>query len=1117
MNAKQEKRGLRILKLLCGLSIACILLIANSRQAMAEALTTKGYTSSQQEGLRIQGIVTDKGGEALIGVSVTEKGTTRGTITDLDGKFNINVNSSSSELLFTYIGYNQQGIVVGNKTSISVQLNEDAQMLDELVVVGFGTQKKENLTGAVASVDVAKALASKPITNIEKGLQGVTPGLSVTYGSGKLGSSAKINIRGSGTIVDGVASGKPLVLVDGIPTDLSLVNPEDVASISVLKDAASASIYGARAAFGVILITTKTGKMSDKVSISYSGNMAFNNPSKLVDFADPEVELTSMIAAAGRAGRAAEAFGMNFNTLLAGVQKWKKEYANNRTSNEMVYGEDWEIIDKRMHFYRVWDPHKEMLNEWTPQQSHNLSAQGRMGDKSSFMVSLGYSNQEGLMKIQSEDMAKYNANIGFNSELTKWLKADFRVLASRQNYNSPYNYYDNSGYNRAENNGYFGYYMRWGSYFPYGQYDGKKFRHAPGYMENANQNVEQTDYVRLNGSLTAQLTKKLQVITEYSIANKNINHKLNGGTVDLWDFWAPLSSNNVEDMKLTRLVGAGDLHDRVAAAKSLDQTQVFNAYATYTESINKSHNFKAMAGTNIEWNDFERSYSERRALMDKDKPEFGLATGQQFSSSIYDGFSPLHSQYAIAGLFGRLNYDYQGRYLLEVNGRYDGSSRFPSNSQWAFFPSASVGYRVSEEAFMQSTKSFMNDLKLRASVGSIGNQNIAANAFLPVMRSTTANWVTNGVMTPSVDLPRVVDPGLSWEKVVTYDIGADVQFLNGMFGVSFDWYQRNTSGMLAPGKSLPDVFGADAPLTNAGDLRTRGYELSLDFNYPINKNISVFANLSLADYQSVVTKWNNVSKTLGLMYEGRKLGEIWGLETDRLYQVDDFTNGILNDGYASQASLQRSGFIFGPGDIKYKDLNNDGKIDAGKRTLDDHGDLKIIGNTTPRYQYGIRLGGNGYGFDLDIFFQGVGKRDFWADSDLILPLYNRTDALYGNQLDYWTPQNTDAYFPNPFPGSSASALASGTTGSNNFVTQSKYMLDMSYLRLKNITFGYTLPARLSKKAYMEKARIYFSAQNVAEFVSDKLPVDPEIDEKEAAWGRTYPYTRTVSFGLQVTF
>ncbi|MEN6455324.1 MAG: TonB-dependent receptor, partial [Prolixibacteraceae bacterium] len=1068
----------------------------------------------------ISGLVTEKStNEPLPGVSVVEKGTIIGTVTNMEGRFSLSVNPGAT-LQFSFIGMKSQDIPVGSAVIVNVQMETVVSEVDEVVVVGYGTQKKANLTGAVASVDVDKALVSRPIQDISKGLQGITPGLTITYGSGAMDAAAAINIRGTGTIINDKAAGSPLVLVDGVPMSLSLINPEDIASISVLKDAASASIYGARAAFGVVLITTKSGASSEKISISYTNNFAFNTPTTLVEFTDPEIELPALINAKLRDGQAAEAFGMDFATLLPGIKTWKEKYADNRQSKEMIYGEDWGIINSRAYFYRIWDPNKEMLSNWTPQSNNNITASGKLGDKSSFIASFGYHTQEGIMKINPDELKRFNVNLGLTTQLTDWLKADFRNMSSRQTYEYPYNYYDATGFKRS--NGYFGYYQRWGSFFPYGTYKGQYFRHAPGYLANANTSNLTTDYVRWGATFTADITKKLNLITEYSIGVTNERRKNIGGVIQLWDFWSPFDANNI-DKSLSQLVTPGSQHDRVSYINSTDQTQVFNAYFNYNTTFREFHNVKAMAGVNLEWNEFERIYAERRGLMDREVGEVGLGTGSQWVWPGNTDMNPAHTEYAIAGYFVRINYDYKGKYLLELNGRMDGSSRFPSNDRWAFFPSGSLGYRITEENFMKSIKPVLNDLKIRASVGSIGNQEIRANAFLPTMPTASINWITNGVLTPSVDNPRVVDPGLSWERVTTYDAGFDARLLGNMFGITFDWYQRNTEGMLAPGKVLPEVFGADAPETNAGDLRTRGFELTLDFNYDINKNINIYAQATLADYKSVVTKWNNPSKLLGQFYEGMEIGEIWGLETERLYQESDFSGKdnagrwILNSELPDPTAMIKGNFKIGPGDVKYADIDPNKIIDRGALTKDDHGDLKIIGNSDPHFQYGIRLGGTLYGFDIDMFFQGVGKRDYWSKSDLILPLYNRTDALYAHQLDFWTSENTDAFFPNPYAGHATNAISSAVPGSNNFVAQTRYLTDLSYLRFKNLTVGYTIPSVLSQKANIQKVRVYFSAQNLAEWTKQDLPVDPEINETEAQWGRTFPYTRTISFGLQVNF
>jgi TonB-linked SusC/RagA family outer membrane protein len=1074
-----------------------------------------GMLTSYSQNLTVKGKVSDSNGNRLPGVNILVKGTKNGSSTGGDGSYSIKA-QKGDVLEISYIGFETKEVKITDAT-LDVVLSEGSQSLKEVVVVGFGTQKKANLTGAVAKVDVLKALGSIPVTDLSRGLQGTTPGLNISLNSGNIGKSAKINIRGAGTIINGSTSGSPLVLVDGVPSDMSLINPEDVESMSILKDAASASIYGARAAFGVILITTKSGKNTKgKVRFAYSNNYSWSNPISLIEFTDPTVELPAMINAQARAGNGnPESFGMNYKTLLPGIIKWEEQYAATRNGNDhnMILGEDFDVIGGKEYFYRVWDPHKEMLKPNSSQKFHNFSAQGSLGEKSSFIVSLGVSDQDGLMKINTETNKRYTLNLGLTTQLSEWLTGDFKVLSSRQEYDSPFNYYNNGL--DTSGNGYFGYYMRWGSYFPYGTYKGVSFRHAPGYLNNASMNKRITNDTRINTKFTAKITNDINIIGEYSLNNSFFSNKINGGQIPLWDWWTGPADVIAG---IPTMMESGN--DFVAQSKASTITNVANLYANYTKSFNDKHNLKLLGGLNTEWSTFERNYARRNTLLDKNKPEFNLAIGDQFTAPLTagTGMDPLLSEYAIAGLFARVNYDYKGIYLLEINGRYDGSSKFPSDQQWGFFPSASVGYRISKEKFMDSTNNWLTDLKFRASIGSIGNQNIANNAFLPIMNRITPSWIGSGAtIPPSVGLPNNVDPDLTWEKVSTTDIGVDMKIFDAL-GMSFDWYQRDTKGMLAPGKTLPATFGQSAANTNSGNLRTKGWELSLNFNKNFTKDFSLYTDVALSDYTTEVTQWNNSSKLLGSYYSGMKIGEIWGLTSNRLIQSTDVVDatGLIVNG-VDYSALRTGVFKYGAGDVMYEDINGDGKINRGAGTALDSGDLKVIGNNTPHYQYSLRLGANLYGFDIDVFFQGVGSRKYWTTSDMVLPFYNRTDAMYGNMTDYWTPNNTEGYFPNPYVGHAGNAFGSYAPGSNNFVAQSRYLMDLSYLRFKNMTIGYTIPKELSQKIRIDKIRIYTSGLNLATFKNSKLPVDPEIDEAEAQWGRTFPYSKTWSVGLQLAF
>lgn len=1106
----------------CGLStyamLAASMMVVCSPLYAAENSTTFDRVELVQN--RISGRVLDAALQPIVGANITIKGTNKSVTTDFDGRFELKA-EKGQVLIVSMMGYTKKEVQVTGD-NIEVVLVGETQNLSEVVVVGFGKQKKVNLTGAVASVNVERNLVGRPVTDISRSLQGTTPGLNITQSTGNIGRGTSINIRGAGTIVNGAVSGSPLVLIDGIPGDISLLNPEDVASLSVLKDAASASIYGARAAFGVILVTTKNGsREKDKIRFQYSNNAGWSTPINLVQFSDPEEELQVLIDAKLRAGQTQEVFGMNYNILLAGVKNWKAKYAGTRGDLDlnMVYGEDWEIINNKTYFYRVWNPHKVMLKENALNSFHNLSAQGAIGEKSSFIASLGYSNQEGIYRENNDELQRYNINLGLTTQLADWLNADFKVLNSIQEFNYPYNYYNSGVIGGAGAGGYFGFYSRFGAYFPYGTYKGVSFRHAPGYLRNASQNMDSTNDLRLQAKLTATISEGFNFIADYSM-NRNYNsHKLNGGQVPLWDFWGPFpyTAATVQNA-IPSMLNIAD--DHVSQSKQRSLTHVFNAYANYEKTFNDAHKLRVTAGLNSEWNDFERTFARRNTLLDKDRPEFRLAIGQEFVSTTLAGFGPAHTQYAIAGFFSRINYNYKEKYLLELNGRYDGSSRFPTDQQWGFFPSASVGYRISKENFMKFSENWLTDLKFRASYGSIGNQNIAANAFLPVMGTYNPNYIGSGdAIPPGAALPSNIDPRLTWEEVTTLDFGVDVRLFD-MLGITFDWYQRDTNGMLSPGKALPSTFGQGAANTNAGNLQTRGWELGVNFNKQINPNISVYADVALSDYESVVTKWNNPTKLLTNFYEGQVLGQIWGLTTDRLIQANDvITNSGLTVNGVDYKNLRAGGnFQFGAGDIMYKDLNGDNAITRGDGTALNPGDLKIIGNSTPRYQYSLRLGGVFYGFDVDAFFQGVGKRDFWSGtSDIILPFYQNTDAMFAHQTDYWTPTNTDAYYPRPFPGHNSNAIGTYAPGQNNFISQTRYLLNMSYLRLKQLTLGYTLPKAMSQRIGMDKIRPYVSGVNLWTLKDSRLPIDPEISEGEVHFGRTYPFQKTWSVGIQLSF
>jgi TonB-linked SusC/RagA family outer membrane protein len=1064
------------------------------------------WLTSNALGQLIKGEVHDKASHApLAGASITVPASRNGVSTDASGTFSIELHGAKT-FTVSAVGYKTQRVPVStNSAFYQVDLEIADKAMDQVVVVGYGTQKKADLTGAVATVDVNKTFSGKPINDPTKALQGVVPGLTIQYGNGGLTAGADIKLRGIGSIN---GTSRPLILVDNVQTDdLSVINPQDIESISVLKDAASASIYGARAAFGVVLIKTKTGRRNQKASISYSNNFSANTPTVLPSFADPVPELQALHDAGVRSGVSTpETFGMDLVKLRQGIINWKAQYAKTNTGQEMVKGQDWEVDPNSgvTYFYRVWDPKKEMLNDYTFSQQHNLSISGG-SEKVSYYLSGGYSYDGGIFKLNPDDVKKYNITASVNASPTPWLDVNVKMLYRNFQYDYPHQYQD-----------YWYYFWRWGSYFPYGTYQGNYFRVNSAYMSQAHKDNLSDNYSRIDLGATVKLLRNLNFRADYTIGRDNLVRHEAGGQILAWDFWT------AGKLALSNIATASQDNVTYFTGRALVNT--FNGYFTWQPVIHDDHHLKLIAGINAESNENYDFYTARTGLYDPTQPEIGLTYGTQTdgptASGVPTGWSPNgHGKKAFAGYFGRFNYDYKEKFLLELNGRYDGSSYFPPQDRWAFFGSASAGYRISEEKFMDALKPALSDLKIRASYGELGNQDVTTNGtdiYLRNMNGYAAQWVTSGgTIAQTVSQPDAVANSLKWERVGTLDIGLDARVLDNHIGITADWFQRNTDGMIQR-TSVPATFGTGGPYINAGDFQTRGYEVSLDANYNIGKDLQVFGSVGFSDYKTVFTKWSNPNQSIftSLNYKGKTYGEIWGFETDRY-----FTDA--NDAAAiSQKTLQTGNFVFGAGDIKYKDLNHDGKIDGGKMTTTDHGDVRLIGNNQPRYIYNFRLGASWKGFDIDAFFQGVGKRDWWGAGQTVYPLWQSVDILYANQLDFWTPTHTNARYPNPYPGNGSTPVAGLYAGSNNFVPQTKYLLNLAYLRLKNLTVGYAVTNRALTRAGITKLRFYFSGENLLTFSHVGAPIDPELTDASSTGGytgRNYPFDRDFSAGMQLNF
>lgn len=1058
-------------------------------------------------GQRINGTVVDNSsGNPIEGASVIAGDRTAGVFTNAAGEFTIELDGADY-FTVSSVGYAPQRVNVTGASSYIIRLEIRQSDLEQVVVVGYGTQTRANLTGAVSTVDVAATMQSRPITDVARGLQGTTPGLTITSPFGQPGVAAKISLRGLQGSLNATQGAKPLILVDNVEIlDLQLVNPEDIESISVLKDAASASIYGTRATWGVILITTKSGRKNTDGKVTYSNNLSWNKPTIVPEPAEPVKGIETVLSALRRTSNNPNitqygVLGMYFDEIgMEKIRNWVNTYGDGSGLGlEMVEGRDYEIRDGKLFFYRPWNPMKMYMKEYAFQQKHDISVNGG-GDKTTYHLGLGYLNQGGVLKVNPDKFERYNLTLNLTTDVKEWMEARGRINLAQSTQTYPFQF-------SGASLGPWAYLTRWPAVYPYGTIDGKPFRSALTETAQAKMDTEKGTLAKVQVGTTLKPVKGLTLDADYifSAWNEHI-HSIGGGTSGI-DFWGGSLTYRENYQSAS--------YDRVMYTSWWSYMNTFKAFATYTTNIG-NHNLKFIAGGDMDYFREWMQRSERRNIMDPNLGEPNLATGDQFVGGS-------RSHWATLGYFARVNYSYKNKYLLEFNGRYDGSSRFPTSDQYAFFPSASLGYVLSEENYMDFAKDVLSFLKIRASLGTLGNQDVGNNRFLSTMSSTNSGWLIGSVNQLTMSTPTPLSPILTWEKVTTLDFGVDARFFDNKLGIAFDWYRRTISDMITGGVTLPSTFGAASPVRNYGEMQTTGWELTADFRHSFNNGLNINVTGVLSDFQEKITRFANTTKTIGTNYEGRVLGEIWGYVTDRYFTADDFTgqqpNGkwIPKAGIPDQTWMEQGSawFFYGPGDIKYKDLNGDGKIDAGSNTVNDPGDQKIIGNSTPRYQFGVTISADWKGFDLMAYFQGVGKRDYWPNGPVFIPGWRQAEVWYQHQMDYWTEDNPNAYYPRP------TNYNEGVGGRKNFYPQTKYLLNMSYVKLKNLALGYTVPASLSSKLKLQKFRVYVATENLVTWSPIQVPVDPEIDyypgQDSSGFGRTYPHQKRISVGVQATF
>ena len=1081
------------LKLKTGI-FACLLLMSSAVMAQKTAVT---------------GTVKDSSGETLPGVSIHIVGTTQGTGTGADGTYRIDVPDEKSALEFSYTGYVTQRITVAGRTVIDVILQEDTKTLDEVVVVGFGTQKKVNLTGAVGLAS-AKDLEARPVVSVTQSLQGLVPGLFITTNTGEMDKNMSINIRGTGTIGAG-SSGSPLILIDGMEGDINTVNPQDIENVSVLKDAAASSIYGSRAPFGVILITTKKGA-SGRTTVNYNNSFRISSPINM-----PEQMDSYTFANYVNAGYANAGWGTFFqNDIMQKMLDFQAAGGTN-TGGLLDDGNVWgkPAGDPFSTGYANTDWYKELYKDNNFSQEHNLSLSGG-SEKLSYYASLGYLNQSGALRHGSDGLKRYNATAKINAELASWVNFSYGLRFART---------DN--YRPTRFNG--------GLYEKIGR---QTWPNLPVYDENGfyhNGNAEtpamqlalggkrnvQSDNVAHQAAFIIEPVKNWLTHVEFNYNTYTSNAK---------ETTLPYYNHDVAGNLLTG-TSSSNLYQDNRKENHLN----LNIFSEYTHSFNDVHNLKVMGG--FQADEMKQSFFSARkyGLLLYDLPEFDLANslGGDGKERIPEvgGYT---NEWATAGFFGRVNYDYDGRYLAELNLRYDGTSRFRRGDRWALYPSFSLGWNIAREAFWESLQQTVNTLKLRGSYGELGNQN--TNSWYPTYRTMSLGsgngaWLQGGVAPNTARIGDLVSTVLTWETVRSWNVGLDYGVFKNRLKGSFDLFTRYTDNMVGPAPELPNILGISPPRTNNCDLKTSGWELEISWNDRLKNGLRYGAKFLLSDAKTTIESYpSNTTNSIWSYVAGREIGEIWGYETVGIAKTQ-----AEMDAHLAAVGGQPFGSEWNAGDIMYRDLDGNPGITEGAGTVEDHGDLKVIGNNTPRYQFGIDLTADWKGFDVRVFFQGVMKRDYmhsqysnlfwvavesewWSAGLKEHADYFRAEAT---GLNREIPANPDSYYPRALFG-----WGSNGPGKNH-KAQTRYMQDASYIRLKNLQIGYTLPAVWTKKIGINKTRIFVSGENLWTGTKLSKLFDPETinggntdsgaDNAIRSNGNAYPLSQTWSFGINVTF
>lgn len=1089
----------------------------------------------------VSGVVSDaKTNEPVVGAALMVKGTTRGVSSNADGSYSLRA-SKGEVIVCQFFGYKTVEITVGASTKIDFALEEDTQTLDQSVVVGYGTLKKTQLVGSVENLD-GERIADRPNVNIARSLQGQIAGLNIIQTDGKASHSGNIYIRtnthkyttrasmtnGAGGSYSIGSGGGALVLIDGVEGDLSQVNTSDVETVAVLKDASSASIYGAKAYNGVILVTTKQAQ-ADKFSVSYNGAYSLNDRSIkwedniISDGLEWTKAFYDFFAGDSVTPNSSGKVPSTINTFNSGADYLQRLQARREAGNTDVY----DLYNNAYAYYGSTNWLEEFYKRQTSATTHDISVRGS-SKKINYSLTGRFFTQEGLYKIGDDEFSQYNLRSKVKLNITDWLSVDNNTSLYRSKQKQ--------------------------SMFTTGSVLGKQIdQHGQPVFVPYNENgtytlaAAKTGFASFIDGNTGQTDSGLNIVTTTGL---NIDI-----LKDVLKFRGDFSYKAIRKWKeryrapLTFWLSDNSSTEYVPQASSYKSRWSYdtdyltaNAYFTFTPKLGENHDLNVVAGWNLEDYKYDRFYVQRKGMLFPDKYQsFELFDGIESTSFTQDD-----SNYGTVGFFGRINYTFLRRYIVELAGRYDGSSKFPSASRWGFFPSASLGWRLSEEPWMKWSKSWLDNFKLRANAGSLGNGSIGSYSFLETMGLSKSGLLFDGSYVNCTSIPSPIPTSLTWETVTTYDIGIDADFLRSRLSFSGDIYLKDTKDVITAGPQLPDVYGASSPSGNYARFQDKGWEFTLSWRDAFNvggKDLTYGIKASVWDTRTWVKDYTSLDGNILRLYPGKELGEIWGFRTDGIFRDNQEALSWSKDSFHKNGS----NFVEYAGDLKFIDIDGDGDINYGKGTLDDHGDLERIGNQAPRYQFGLNLDFNWNGIGLSMFFQGVGHRDWYPDTEtgFFWGSYNRPYSPYlqkSHTTDYavvdysssnWVVTNYD---DNPYWTRRVAYASNRNVGPLSWEND-HYLQNAAYIRLKNLTIDYTLPKKVVNKVHIQNVKFYVTMENLFTwspmFKHTKM-FDPEVigvgdtdfDSGSVSAdnaglsgvgeGYSYPMFRTFTFGVNIT-